>query len=271
MNATIAPSGAERVSLMGATFWGVTEAEVVDHVIDSAREQNGSWVITANLDHLRRYVREPAPRRLMNEASLVCADGAPLVWASRLQGGVALPERVAGSSMVWSVCQKAAEQDVPLFLLGGEPGVAGAAERVLVQRYPGLRVVGTLCPEIGFERSPETLQAIERAVTEANPGVVLVALGFPKQDLLIERLRTVYPAASYIGVGISLGFIAGQVKRAPVVLQRAGLEWVHRLVQEPARLGRRYLLEGIPFAVRLFASCAKNRLRNSTRSRTPNA
>jgi N-acetylglucosaminyldiphosphoundecaprenol N-acetyl-beta-D-mannosaminyltransferase len=182
----------------------------------------------------------------------------PLVWASRL-GGTPLPERVAGSDLVVSVSRAAARAGVPVSLVGGNPGTAERAAAELRRRFPALQVCGTCCPEPGFERDPRRLRALERQLQRQAPGVVYVALGSPKQEEVIDRLRHAVPQAWWIGVGISFSFVAGEVKRAPRWVQSVGCEWLHRLVQEPRRLGRRYLAQGIPFAARLFWSSLHRR------------
>lgn len=262
MNATriAAPSSAPRsVRVQGLEFAALTEREAAEAVVAAAVGGHGVWTITANLDHLRRFRREPGARALLDGADLIVADGSPIVWASRL-AGTPLPERVAGSSMVWGIAAAAARAGASLFLLGGNPGTAVQAAERLAERAPGLRIAGTLCPEFGFEHDDRRLAEIEAAVCAAAPDVVLVGLGFPKQDQLIERLRPLLPAASFVGVGISFSFIAGEVSRAPDVVQKMGLEWAHRLVQEPRRLARRYLVDGLPFALLLLAESLRRRL-----------
>ena len=183
-----------------------------------------------------------------------------LIWASRL-AGEPLPERVSGSSMVWSICEIASTSGQPVFLLGGDPGVAERAAMVFQERYPGLQIAGTVCPPRGFEHDELQLSRIQRQVTEGAPSIVFVALGFPKQDLLIRRLRKSLPRASFLGVGISLSYATGDVSRAPNWICRLGLEWAYGLCQEPTRqLGRRYLIDGLPFGMRLMVSAARRRV-----------
>jgi N-acetylglucosaminyldiphosphoundecaprenol N-acetyl-beta-D-mannosaminyltransferase len=255
---SLAPT--RRVRMMGARIAAMTEAEAVRTIIDAASANRGHWTITANLDHLRRYRDDRVARDLINEADLVLADGAPLIWASRL-AGAALPERVAGSNIIWSISEAASDNHLSVFLLGGNPGAADRAAQVLQEQYAGLNVVGTLCPRVGFETAEEELERLQREIEEAAPQIVFVGLGFPKQDLLIRRLRRLLPYTSFIGVGISLSFVAGDVSRAPSWTHRLCLEWLYRLFQEPRRLGRRYLVEGIPFALWLLANAALHRVR----------
>jgi N-acetylglucosaminyldiphosphoundecaprenol N-acetyl-beta-D-mannosaminyltransferase len=126
---------------------------------------------------------------------------------------------------------------------------------------PRLGDVGFYCPPFEFEDDHEELARIRRTLRAAQPDLVLVGLGFPKQERVIRLLRPELPGAWFAGVGISLSFLAGDQPRAPVFLQRAGLEWMHRLWHEPRRLFRRYVIHGIPFSARLFGWALMRRLR----------
>ncbi|MEA2459306.1 MAG: N-acetylglucosaminyldiphosphoundecaprenol N-acetyl-beta-D-mannosaminyltransferase, partial [Thermoleophilaceae bacterium] len=183
----------------------------------------------------------------------------PLVWASRLQGSP-LPARVAGSDLMWSLTAEAALRDRSVFLLGGAPGACDAAEERLRTCYPGARFAGTWCPPVGFEYDAVEIEKVRRLIGQAKPDIVYVALGFPKQERLIAYLRSEFTGTWFLGVGFSLSFIAGQTARAPDWMIRLGLEWLHRLGQEPRRLAKRYLVQGLPFAVRLFAHSLRVRV-----------
>lgn len=250
----------QRISLLGVAVDCVDQAGAIDWIARRVQTGRGGFVVTVNLDHLRRCVKDPSYADLVARADLVVADGMPLVWASRLRGGRQLPERVAGSSAMIDLCERAARDGQGVFLLGGDPGVADRAGKVLQQRFKDLKIVGVRCPPFGFECDGAEIAAICEQIRSSETGIVLVALGSPKQELLIDRIRDCLPAACWMGVGISLSFVAGDVKRAPVWLQRLGLEWVHRLVQEPQRLFKRYIVHGIPWGVRLLVEAAFNRL-----------
>jgi N-acetylglucosaminyldiphosphoundecaprenol N-acetyl-beta-D-mannosaminyltransferase len=244
----------EKVLVRGIPFAKLTQRETVHLIFGELDRGRGGCIVTSNTDHLRRATRDADFRAILDEADAVVADGMPVVWASRL-AGQALPERVAGSTMTLEVAAEAAVRGRSLFLLGGSPGVADAAKAALEAEHPGIRVVGTHCPPMGFEKSREQLDTIREALAEVRPDIVLVALGSPKQEKLIRDLRQdgVLPQAWWMGVGITLSFLAGDVPRAPQWLQQIGFEWVHRLAQEPRRLARRYLIEGITFALGLLA------------------
>jgi N-acetylglucosaminyldiphosphoundecaprenol N-acetyl-beta-D-mannosaminyltransferase len=255
------PAGSKRcIRVMGASVEVVTETEAVQIVVDAAVAGRGHWTITANLDHIRRYQREAVVQELIDDADMVVADGMPLIWASRI-AGQSLPERVSGSNMVWSICEAASARRQSVFLLGGGPGVAEEAAHVFRDRYPDLEIAGTACPPMGYENEEQELARIVRQVTQAMPRIVFVALGFPKQDLLIQSLRSSLPNASFLGVGISLSYATGDVSRAPDWICNLGLEWAYRLSQEPTRrLARRYLVDGLPFGLRLMVSAAWHRV-----------
>jgi len=136
------------------------------------------------------------------------------------------------------------------------------AADVLQRRCPGLEVRGTYCPPFGFEHDVSQTRRIEHKLCDAQPDIIYVALGSPKQELFIERTRHLLPRAWWLGVGISFGFLSGQVRRAPKWMQQFGLEWLHRLVQEPTRLAKRYLLIGLPFAFLLLGGAARARIRH---------
>ncbi len=248
------------VTLAGQRIHAVTMQQTLDAIAADAKADRGGWVVTPNLDILHKLVHDQTFRALVEPATLRLPDGKPLVWASKLQGSP-LPQRVAGSDLISTLSARAADEGLSVFLLGGDPGAADEAARVLQQRHPSLTVAGTECPPFGFESDTEYLARLEATLASADPDIVFVALGCPKQERLIARLRPILPGAWFLGVGISFSFLAGRVSRAPSWMQKTGLEWLHRLAQEPGRLARRYLLVGIPFAVRLLAGSAITRFR----------
>jgi N-acetylglucosaminyldiphosphoundecaprenol N-acetyl-beta-D-mannosaminyltransferase len=236
----------------------VTESQAIRHILDRLAAGRGGWVITPNLDHLRLYHQRPQLRPMYEDADLVLADGMPLLWASRLQK-TPLPQRVAGSELIYSLTSAAATAGRSVFLLGGNPGAADAAAATLTRLHPKLKIAGTHCPPMGFEKNPDHIRQIIDALTQSRPDIVYVGLGFPKQERLIETLRPALPAAWFLGIGVSFSFVAGQIRQAPIWIRRAGLEWIHRMLQEPTRLFRRYVLEDIPFALHLFANTSRRR------------
>ena len=171
----------------------------------------------------------------------------PLVWASRFLGS-RLPEKVSGSDLIVPLVRLASERRWRTYLLGGGPGVAERAGEKLAREL-GANIVGTDAPIIGSDGADENSgQTLER-LRAASPDLVLVAFGAPKQELWIDRFNDRIRPAVAIGVGGSLDFVAGQVRRAPAWMSRSGLEWLFRLLQEPQRMWRRYLIEDPVFVV----------------------
>jgi N-acetylglucosaminyldiphosphoundecaprenol N-acetyl-beta-D-mannosaminyltransferase len=246
------PSALPTVNLLGMPLARVDENGLLDHMFSELAAGRGGWLITANLDFLRRYAKDPAMRELYGSADLTVADGMPLVWASGLLGNP-LPERVAGSALIYRFADYAAREKRSLYLLGGDPGAGEAAAQVLCERAPGLRIAGHLAPRFSPVPTAVELESTCAALQQAKPDLLLVGLGSPKQERLIHALRPRFPAMWMVGVGISFSFVAGHVERAPPWMRKSGLEWVHRFAQEPRRLARRYLLEDLPFAAELFA------------------
>ncbi len=233
-------------------------AQAVDHIARSAKAGVGGWVLTPNLDIYRRLRVDPAFAELCTGPTLRLADGMPLVWASRL-AGCPLPERVAGSDLIFSLSARAADDGLDVFLLGGNPGTADRTAARLRERFSSIRIVGTECPPFGFEKNPQYAAALVASIRRTSPKIIFVALGSPKQEILIQSLRPLFPACWFLGIGVTFSFVAGEVRRAPLWVQRIGLEWVHRLLQEPRRLARRYLIDGLPAAGRLFFHSLQDR------------
>jgi N-acetylglucosaminyldiphosphoundecaprenol N-acetyl-beta-D-mannosaminyltransferase len=245
------------IELYNVKLHRITEKACVRFILDEISAGRGGVVVTPNLDHLRRCVRDMHFGALVAEADVVVADGMPLVWASRLQR-TPLPERVAGSNMISSLSKAAAENGRSVFLLGGAEGTAKGAAEILKKRHPELTIAGTFCPQIGFESKPKQMAEIVQMLAAAKPDIVFVALGSPKQEHLIAKLKPSLESAWWLGVGVSFSFLTGHVKRAPLWMQRAGVEWLHRLSQEPRRLFKRYIVSGVPFAANLFIRSALN-------------
>jgi N-acetylglucosaminyldiphosphoundecaprenol N-acetyl-beta-D-mannosaminyltransferase len=252
--------------LLGMRLACTDKAGVLDHIFASLGRGVGGWLVTANLDFLRRHAHDPAARRLYATADVCVADGMPLVWAARIQGD-RLPERVAGSDLIWLIAERAARENRSLYLLGGEPTANSRAVVVLRERWPTLSICGHSSPMVNSPPSPEQIAALREEMLRTRPDFVLVGLGSPKQEEVIRALRDVLPHSWLAGVGISFSFIAGHVRRAPVWMRRSGLEWIARLVQEPRRLVHRYLIEDLPFFFSLLGQVSLQRMRQNRHER----
>lgn len=260
LSATPGPSryGGARTKVGNLWVDPLTERQAVDIVRTAWTERRGGSIFTVNVDIMRATTRRPTLADLVASGSLVVADGMPLVWAARASGN-ALPERVAGSSLIFSLSEAAAAEGRSVFILGGAEGVPDGAATALRSRWRDLRIVGVDSPPFGFDQTDEGLSRTLATVAAADPDLVFVGLGFPRQERLIERLRPALPHAWFLACGGAIPMAAGVVGRASPLVQRVGLEWAHRLLLEPKRLARRYLRDDLPFAVALLAKSTVHR------------
>lgn len=248
------------VEIMGMQVARLTETELVDHIVEELAAGRGGNVVTANLDILLRHHSDPQARQVYDAASLRVADGMPLVWASKVLAEP-VPERVAGSTLLTTFAARAAREGLSMYLLGGTPQSAERAAGVLVESFPGLSVGAN--SQLSFDACPLQAQvqaAVALLESEGPRDIVWVGLGSPKQEYLIQELRPHFPQAWMIGVGGSFSFLCGDIERAPEWAQRTGLEWLHRLSQDPKRLAKRYLGDNLPFLGRVMADSLRKRL-----------
>lgn len=184
----------------------------------------------------------------MRDADLAVPDGISVVLAARLLR-TAIPERVTGGDFMERMCAEAARYGFRLFFLGGLPGAATMAANQLRLRYPGLVICGAFCPPVGFEKDPAELLRIRKEISAAAPDLLCVAFGAPKQEIWMQKNRDQLPVGAMMAVGAAFDTQAGLRRRAPGWCQDAGLEWLFRLLMEPRRLWRRYLIGNALFTL----------------------
>lgn len=240
-----------QISLFGVRIDRVNLDQATSKVADwclSSQRGRCRYVVTPNVDHAVLLSKRNDLWQAYTNATMVLADGAPIVAAAKLLGRP-LPERVAGSDLVPSVLRSAKTQKTPLrvFLLGAGPGVAERAAANIQQQFPNVEVVGTYCPPLGFEHHAHECQAAVDAVAVCKPDLLVVGLGAPKQELWVHKHADQLEAKVALCAGATIDFLAGEKKRSPVWMQRSGLEWLHRLSTEPRRLASRYLRDAIVF------------------------
>lgn len=232
--------------ILGVRFDNVSMDEALERIRAFVHEGKPRAVFTPNVDFLMLGRKDPAFRDLINAADLNLCDSVPLRWASRLLG-VPLKARIAGADLLPAACELAAKEGYRVYFLGGAPGVGERAAQILTARHPDLRIVGVYAPPMGFNGDQNETWKILQNIRRAAPHILFVSLGTPKQERWIHQFgnQTGVPVA--IGVGATIDFVGGTRRRAPVWMQRLGLEWLFRLCQEPRRLWRRYLLRDAPF------------------------
>ena len=198
------------------------------------------YVVTPNVDHTVLLQENEDLVKSYQEAHLILADGHPIVWASRLLRQP-LPERVAGSELVPAMFDSFnAEGKLRVFLLGAQPGVGAIAAANMKKQWPNVETVGVYSPPMGFEKDPEENNYILGRIALCRPDVVVVGLGAPKQEIWVNRHYKQMNAKAALCVGATIDFLAGEQKRAPVWMQKGGVEWLHRMCSQPKRMVKRY-------------------------------
>lgn len=197
-----------------------------------------SYVVTANLNYAMLHHREEAVAKITYDADLILPDGQPIVWRSQLTGDP-LPERVAGSEMIYRLAENAAKNFQPIYFLGGEPGVARQCAEKLTKMYPSLLIAGVESPPFRPLTAAEEREQFDR-IRNSGAKILLVAFGQPKGELWIHHHYKQLGIPVTIQLGASFDFIAGTAKRAPRAFQKYGMEWFYRMTSDPKRLVPRY-------------------------------
>ncbi len=230
----------KKVEILGLNFADTNLSGAREFVFDRLERETTTMVVTANAEFGKLALEDEKIRDLYNGADLLVADGAGVVLAAKILGKT-LQGKVAGVDLAAEVANTAAEKALPLFLLGGKPGIAEAAAENLQKKYPGLLIAGTAD---GYFSSDG-----ERAPLIKNSGakIVFVCLGSPKQEYFIKNNYSLFDGMLLIGLGGSLDVFAGVSKRAPDFFVKCNLEWFYRLIKQPSRLGRMMKLPAYEF------------------------
>ncbi len=223
----------ERVEILGVHVDAVTMAQAVERVADLIAAGKPSMVATANAEMLLRATHDDELKSILNAANLVVPDGAGTVWAAR-HLGCHMPERVAGFDLVQELMKLAPARAWKFYLFGSSPGIAEKAKAKAETLYPGIQIVGTRNGYFKPADEPEIVAQIKAA----RPDVLLAALGVPKQEKWLAAHMNDLNVPVSIGVGGTFDVMAGVVKRAPLWMQRARLEWLFRAMLQPSRAGR---------------------------------
>lgn len=236
------------VEIFGLVFQRVSLTDAVDLMLVATRKGEKSLVVTPNVDQVVQLEKNPEVRDIYTKAEFVFVDGMPLVWFSRLlPEEYHLPERVNGTNLMLNTCEAAAREGFSIAMVGGKEGAAEEAAKKLQQQFPGIKIAGTYCPPFGFEKDEVENEKILKMVDSWNPTFLFVGVGNPKQEKWIYKNWDKLHFKVAMGIGSAIELIAGQVKRAPLWVQKSGLEWLYRLLQEPGRLWKRYLVQDMKF------------------------
>jgi N-acetylglucosaminyldiphosphoundecaprenol N-acetyl-beta-D-mannosaminyltransferase len=227
---------------LGVGIDSVTMSETLDAAEELVRARKPSYFVTPNVDVLVQLQTDREFKRIYDGASLVLADGMPLIWAGKFLG-TPFKAKVSGSDLFVELCKRASEKGFSVYFMGAMPGVAAKAAAILEKRFPGLKVTGTHSPSFGFEKNEDECREIAAKIKTAKPDILFIGLGSPKQEKWTDRWIAEHQVPLSVMVGISFDYVAGTVKRAPAWMQKSGLEWLFRLCVEPKRLWKRYLVD----------------------------
>ncbi len=234
-----------RVAVLNVMVDVVTMQEAVHAVEEFIALKKTHMVFTPNAEMIMMANRDPQLAKVLNHADLVVPDGAGVVWAARYNGHN-MPERVAGYDLVQNLLKKAATKKYRIYMLGGAPGIVEKAKSAAERRYSGVEIVGT---HNGFFSKDDELEIINH-IKACKPDILLVALGVPRQEKWIAEFAEQIEVPVAIGVGGTFDVMSGTVRRAPLWMQNAKLEWMYRLLSDPKRAGRMLALPRFVMQVR---------------------
>ena len=228
-----------RIKFLNTHIDNITMKEAVDEIDRLISERRTAYVVTPNLDHIVNLESDAELAEIYKNADLVVADGKPLIWISKLNKQP-IKEKISGSDLFPNMCGMAAKKGYSIFILGAADGVAAQAAKNLINSYPGLQIVGTYSPPIGFEGDEGEMEKITNLIHEVHPDILAVSLGSPKGEKYIYRNLKINHVPLSISIGATIDFEANNVKRAPKWMADHGLEWLFRITQDPKRLTKRY-------------------------------
>lgn len=231
-----------RIKFMNTYLDNITKNEAIEYIESFICEKKTGHVITPNVDQIVRIEKDPYFRKICNNAELLLTDGHPLIWISKFYN-TPVKEKICGSDLIFDLCEISAKKGYRIFLLGAAPGVADEAAKRLKKRYHGLKIAGTYSPPLGFEKDKKEINHINQILANSGADLLFVGMGVPKQDIFIYENMDKYKIPMSFSIGASIDFAAGNVKRAPKWMRRSGLEWLFRIIQDPKRMFKRYIID----------------------------
>lgn len=231
-----------RIEMMGCKVDNLSMEETLQTIEGFIRSGQPHQHVVVNVDKLVKASRDPELRQIINDCSLINADGMPVVWASRLLGK-GLKERVAGVDLFESLMQRSAQKGWRVFLLGAREEVVSGVCNIYQKKYPGLPIAGY---RNGYWKPEEEAGVVEQ-IKAANADLLFVAISSPKKEQFLGKYQAEMKIPFAMGVGGTFDVAVGKVKRAPIWMQKSGLEWFYRFLQEPRRMFKRYFIDDMAF------------------------
>lgn len=240
-----------RVEFMNIEIDNLLMEEVLFEIEKLIKLERNAYVVTPNVDHIVQLQYDNVLKEIYKSANLILADGMPLIWISKLYRKP-IKQKISGSDLFPLLCELSAKKGYKMFFLGAAEGVANIAAEKLMKKYDKLNVVGVYSPPIGFEKNSTEVNKIKDIINDAKPDILIVGLGAPKQEKFIYQNRMELNVSLSLGLGASLDFEAGKVKRAPKWMREYGLEWFYRFLQEPRRMFKRYFIDDLKILGLIF-------------------
>lgn len=234
----------EKQALLNTYINNITMSETITAIEQMIETNKKSYVVAINVDVVMKIENDPYLKRIVDNANIVLVDGKPLVWISKMHGKP-LKAKISGSDLVPLLCEVAVQKNYTIFIIGGKDGIADQAKQRLESKLPGIQIVGTYAPPLGFEKSEKELSKINQMISSAHPDLLIACFGCPKQEKWIYENIQKYDAKVSICAGATVDFLAGNVKRAPRWMSEHGLEWFYRFLQEPKRMFKRYFVDDL--------------------------
>ena len=239
------PEGPECRSFMNIRLDDIGQEKTLDRILQYAADAEGKhYIVTPNADHMIRLEKDDRFLRAYRGADLVVPDGTPLLWIAASTGHP-LRERVTGADLFERVCERAAKENRSVFFLGGFQNAAESAAKAMAEKYRGLNVVGAVSPEADFDTDTEKTGKILQTISAAKPDILFFCIGAPRSEIFLHTHRNELNCRVALPFGTAIDYAAGESRRAPLWMQKAGLEWFYRFLQEPGRLFQRYFIEDI--------------------------
>lgn len=232
----------EKLRLMNAGYTNVSRTELLRMAAEDIVKHKGSFMVFLNVDVVMKIERDAYLKKIVEEADYVVADGMPLIWISKWFGRP-LREKISGSDFVPALCRYAEKNNKTVFFAGGTPEALESARENLVRTYPDMEIVGTYSPPLGFEERPEEIRRMNEKIKKAQPDILVVCFGCPKQEKYIYENHEAYDAGISVCAGATIDFLSGRIPRCPKWMSRCGLEWLYRFSREPKRLFKRYFID----------------------------
>ncbi len=234
----------EKQPLLNTYVNNVSMKETLQEICRLVDAKQKSYVVAINVDVVMKMETDSYLKEITDKADLTLVDGKPLVWISKWHKKP-VKAKISGSDLVPRLCRVADKKGYSVFIIGGADGVAEKAKNNLEKKLKNLKIIGTYSPPFGFEKNEEELRKINTMISDVHPDLVIACFGCPKQEKWIYENYHKYDGTVSICAGATVDFLAGTVNRAPKWMRERGLEWMYRLLQEPKRLFKRYLVDDV--------------------------